>query len=169
MNVFRLSSHALAVAVGLLVLTALGGCGYHLRGAIDLPESLQRVYVDSDSHAQLFLAQLKNSLRGAGAEVVSSPSPGATTLRILAVDEQRATSSRDSNRDASQYRLGLNVRFATVSNANDETKALSASAHQILNYDPTKPLEMERQEDLLYEQMYIAVIQQMMRQLSQAR
>ncbi|MCP5142566.1 MAG: hypothetical protein H6980_09480 [Gammaproteobacteria bacterium] len=168
MNVSRLSSLTLMAIAALVMLGSLGGCGYHLRGAIDLPASLQRVYLESGTANAAFAAKLRNTLTGAGAELVDAPAANAATLRLLSVDEQRATAGRDANRSAAQYRLGLNVRFSALSGQSSDARVLSASASQILNYDPAQPLEMERQERVLFEQMYNGVIQQMIRQLSVA-
>lgn len=159
MNVFR-PFHTVLIAI--MIAAMLGGCGYKLRGAIDLPESMQRVYVQSDSRNQEFLAQLKKSLALSGADVLNAPAADATTLRLLSVDENRATTGHDANRDAAQYRIGVTVRFTT----DGSTSVMSAQTSQTLNYDPSQPVVMERQERTLFQQMYNTVTQQMMRQLS---
>ncbi|MCB1733947.1 MAG: hypothetical protein H6981_08110 [Gammaproteobacteria bacterium] len=170
MNVSRTPFRLTSWLAGLLLVALLTGCGYHLRGAIDLPQYMDRVYIESDTRDKEFLLELKKVLQLSGAEVVNTADSNASILRIISVDQQRATSGHDGNRNAAQYRIGLAVTFSTTSSTTKvTTPQMSAQTSQIFNYDPAQPVQMERQERTLFQQMSTNVSQQMLRQIAKAR
>ena len=170
MNVSRIALVTKPWLLGLLLVAFLSGCGYHLRGAVELPEYMKQVYIQSDTRDKEFLLELKRVLQLSGAEVVEQADAGAAILTLISVDQQRATSGHDANRNAAQYRVGLTVTFSATNPAtNISTPTMSAQASQILNFDPAQPVQMERQERILFQQMSANVGQQMLRQISKAR
>ena len=54
----------------MLVLALLAGCGFQMRGAVTVPESVQRTYIDAVDPYSLFYQEFRSSLTAAGVDVV---------------------------------------------------------------------------------------------------
>ena len=74
MNVLRL------LLISALLL--LAGCGFHLRGSIDLPADLQRMHIQGTSKYSALGVELRRSLRANGVDVVDSANDAQVLLKI---------------------------------------------------------------------------------------
>jgi LPS-assembly lipoprotein len=61
----------------MVVLLALGGCGFHLQGRADLPKSFAAARIDAPDPQSEFAARLAQALRGAGARLDGDAAPAA--------------------------------------------------------------------------------------------
>ena len=69
--------------VPILFLAALlGGCGFHLRGAAEVPQELSPIYVQTAGAFRVGRA-LRIALRGNDIELAASPAEAAMIIRIL--------------------------------------------------------------------------------------
>jgi len=87
----------------------LTGCGYHLRGAVDLPAGLKNVYLEGGS-AQL-REQFKKTLKSSSGKLVSSPAEGALMVKILDEDSQRRSLSLSSRGKINELELSLRLDY----------------------------------------------------------
>jgi len=104
MNVLRL----LLVSVLLL----LAGCGFHLRGSIDLPADLQRMHVQGTSKYSALGVELRRSLRANGVELVDTANAAQVVLKISNQNyKRRLLSVSGTSGKTAEYELqySLNV------------------------------------------------------------
>ena len=92
--------------IAILMLTA---CGYHLRGALDLPEALKKMYVQGAS-AELSEA-IKRTFRGGSGELVATPEEAGMILNVIDEDYQRRTVSLSSAGYSNEYELSYRLTF----------------------------------------------------------
>jgi len=59
----------------------LGACGYHLRGAVDLPEGLKSAYLDGASMP--LREQFRKALRSSSGQLAGTPSDAGVIIRIF--------------------------------------------------------------------------------------
>jgi LPS-assembly lipoprotein len=89
----------------------LSACGYHLRGAVELPEGLKHVYLEGASMP--LREQFRKALRAASGELVDTPENASVTIRIVSENaSQRALSLSArgrSNELELNYRLAYNL------------------------------------------------------------
>ncbi|MBT5222384.1 MAG: hypothetical protein HOM15_06120 [Gammaproteobacteria bacterium] len=102
----RLVSRSSVLVMALLMLTA---CGYHLRGAIDLPEALKTIYVKSAS-PELSTA-IERAFRATTGEIVTSPDQAGMILNVLDEYFQRRTISLSSTGFSNEYELVYRLTF----------------------------------------------------------
>mgnify|MGYP003863238727 FL=1 len=95
----------------MLLLTA---CGYHLRGAIQLPEALQKIYVRGAS-AELTNA-IARTFRSASGELVATAAEAGMILNVINEDYQRRTISIDSSGYSNEYDLVYRLTFDLLDN-----------------------------------------------------
>ncbi|POZ51629.1 LPS assembly lipoprotein LptE [Methylovulum psychrotolerans] len=78
---------AFIVVVALL----LAACGYHLRGAVDLPDSLKKVYLNGAS--MQLREQFRKVLRGVSGELTTSPEAAGVVINVAnEISDQRVLS-----------------------------------------------------------------------------
>lgn len=103
--------YALVPLIAVLALT--GGCGFKLRGLVELPEPLRVTYVSGERIPGELMDELRQALRGAGARLVEAPQAGAANLKILGVaDDRRVLSVNSLTGKVQEYELSYAVRFA---------------------------------------------------------
>jgi LPS-assembly lipoprotein len=143
MNVLR------TLFLSLLVL-ALAGCGFQLRGTPNWPSELSPVYVSGLETRDPFYLLLAQSLRSAGIEVLGEPVRGGSEIRILALREQRRVLTVTGDARINEYRL--------VRRLDSELRLPGASAplslgelevRQTYSFDAAAVLAQETREDEL--------------------
>jgi len=93
-------------------LLLLAGCGFHLRGNIDLPADLQRMYVEGTSKYSGIGVELRRSLRANGVEVVDSRNAAQVVLKVSASNYKRrllSVSGRSGKTAEYELQYSLNV------------------------------------------------------------
>lgn len=96
-------------AAFILSMLALPACGYHLRGAVDLPDELKHIYIEG---AGAYLHQeLKQSLRSADGDLVESPDLAGMIIRVVRDDMRRRVLALDNQGKAIEYELNYTVSF----------------------------------------------------------
>lgn len=95
--------------MAITLLLSLTACGYHLRGAIDIPEQMKSVYLEGAS--SMLVKEFKSSLKSSGGELVASPPEASLVIRILKDDLRRRVLSLDNIGKANEFELNYLVRF----------------------------------------------------------
>jgi len=97
-----------------MLMFLLTACGYHLRGAIELPEALQKIYVRGAS------AELSNAIavtfRSASGELVATAAEAGMILNVINEDYQRRTISIDSSGYSNEHDLVYRLTFDLLDN-----------------------------------------------------
>ena len=143
----------------------LGGCGFHLRGQVDLSPALSSVYIRS-SDADL-KREVAGALRAAGSEVPQSAEVASATLKLSNVDFQRQVVTVDSRGKATGFRLVYKADFeAAKKGGGSLTGKRTVRAARDYDFDSTQVLQKEGEEDFLRSDMERDAAQQIVRQLS---
>ena len=161
-------SLALRLTLFLAGLSLLAGCGFHLRGNIDLPAELARVYVSGQDRD--LVAQLSEALEQNGAKIVPSGHAAAlidTVLIDLGTSHpQRQTLTTDSRGRATAYALHYEVVFSVTGSDGEPLQATqSISLERAFDYDPTRQLQAEQEERFLETQMQREAVARILQRL----
>lgn len=152
------------------VLTVLvSGCGFHLRGAVEYPPSMQRTFIDGSLTSPV-VRDLRLNLEASGVHVAETAQAAGATLRILAESFDRRVLSVQSNAQVSEYELIYRVRFS-VTRA-DGVVLLAPQEVQVnreYRYDPNQVLGATSEESILQQEMQRDVTQLILRRLAHAR
>ncbi|MGI9311605.1 MAG: LPS assembly lipoprotein LptE [bacterium] len=149
------------LALLLISATLLTGCGFHLRGEVELPPDLARVHIvgaDRD-----LVQRLSAALKQRGAAVVRA-GQGATIS--LASEFAQTTLTTDPQGAASAYAVRYQVAFRIAA---EDGQPLQAERifwlHRAFNYDSSKHLQAEAQEAFLQDELRDEAVVRIMRQL----
>lgn len=87
----------------------LTACGYHLRGALELPEALKKMYVKGDSPE--LAAAFERTFRGTSGELVATAGEAGMILNVLDEFYQRRTISLSSTGYSNEFELTYRLNF----------------------------------------------------------
>lgn len=146
-----------------LLLLVLSGCGFHLRGAVVLPENMARTYIVAGKGSALGY-ELENMLTAAGGEVVHER---AQATAILTLHEERLSSrvlTLDTQGRASGRVLTLLASFSVV---DGEGRVVAEQEgvriERDFSFDPDNVLAQGGEESLLQDEMRRLAAQQILR------
>ncbi len=94
-----------------LLICFIAGCGFHLRGNVKLPESLQQLYIASDSPYGPIAQQLKQILGHSGVSIESDPGPNIITLNVKNERYSKTAFSQSATSNTSQYTLFFSLDY----------------------------------------------------------
>lgn len=145
----------------------LAGCGFHLRGQVDLP--FASAYVDSPAASPL-TEPLKRGLRDAGKTVADKKEAAEVTIRLSQPTRSKDILSLSGAGKVAEYRLQYKVGMAVLNARGEEL--LAGSEVQLvrdLSYDDKYILAKEYEEALLFQAMEQEVLQTLLRRLRFAK
>jgi LPS-assembly lipoprotein len=93
----------------LLAVLLLSACGYHLRGAIDLPTEMKAVYLEGASAS--LVEQFKKALESSSVQVVDTRAAAGTIITISNEDSLKRSLSLGSSGKSNQYGLEYRLNY----------------------------------------------------------
>jgi LPS-assembly lipoprotein len=100
----------------ILTVLLLTACGYHLRGAIDLPSEMKAVYIEGASAS--LQEQFRKALASSNVQLVTSRSAAGTIITVSNEENLKRALSLGASGYANQYGLEyrLNYEVTDVNN-----------------------------------------------------
>jgi len=162
----KMSRSLLNVFMGLL-LVAIAGCGFQLRGAVPLPDSLKLMYVQGINLQQGLGLALKRGLKQNGIQVVDDYETDSAILTVLENKVERRVLSVGNNAKVSEYELYSSLTFKVT----DDKSTLIVEPFQVeairdYQFDQTQVLSSDGEEAILREQINQQLVGSLLRRLS---
>lgn len=139
------------------VILSLSACGFHLRGAFELPDELSSVYLDARSGSALF-QDLKLILKTNGSVIVSDATKATSHIKIEKEETSQRVISVDGSGRAREYELKYMVLFSASTLSDSEHSKIKID-HKKLElirdyvYDSEAVLGKSREKDILLRDM----------------
>lgn len=123
----------------LLVMFSLTACGFHLRGAYQLPAEMSSVYISAQQYTELQL-DLKRILKANGSQIETDATNAQSVIKIEKETTTERVISVDSSGRAREYEIKLAIVFSM---------SLPAEKNQTRTLIKSKKLELIR--DYVYD------------------
>ncbi len=94
----------------------LSACGYHLRGAFQLPENMKKVYVEGGSES--LREQFRQVIKASSAQLASSREGAAIVIKIFDEDFNRRVLSLSTRGKSNEFELVYRLDYE-LANAGD--------------------------------------------------
>lgn len=148
-------------SISLVLILLLTGCGFHLRGVIDIPEWLNNVAIISNDNNKELASLLKSQLEGYKVDVNSDPSLAKYWLIIKNSNLQQQIVSIGASTNPRQYQLILTIEFMLQTPKGQIIKApRKVAVNRQLTVNNDRILGSNEEEALLVSEMrHDAVIQ----------
>lgn len=105
-------NHSLFTCTIMSVTVLLSACGFHLRGAVELPPELQETYLQSGNPYTGMARALRNELQAAGATIMESSEQATAILTVVGERSENRILSVGSTGKATEYELFEEVVFS---------------------------------------------------------
>jgi LPS-assembly lipoprotein len=148
------------------VVALLSGCGFQLRGSIELPVELTEVAIEGTRPNGELGVALRNGFARVGGEVVDSVASARSVLVISQDSSSRRVLSVDSIGQANEYELAYTLGFRLDDpDGNNRVVQQAINLRRQYRYDPTKTLAKADEEARLVREMRQDAVRQMLRRL----
>jgi LPS-assembly lipoprotein len=148
-----------------LLLLVLAACGWHPRGAHQLPPELQRLRVQSVPPDPQFGMRLNRALKFAGIELVEEAGSYTLTTKLERPDARNVSLDRSARSAEQERRLTLHFELHDP----DGTLVYgprTLSASRVYAYDPNNVIAKMDEEALIDGELADNLVAQVMRQLA---
>ena len=138
----------------LVLLTfTIAACGFHLRGAYNLPEHLSPVYLDKDTMSLLLYKELRSTLRASGADLTDDETAAASVLEISQEQKTRDVISVDTLGRAREYRLIYRLAFTLQASGDAVIDRSNVQLTRNLLFNPEAVLGVTEEMENIYRDM----------------
>lgn len=147
----------------------IAGCGFHLRGAVEVPASLKETRIVGIAEYSPLSLELKKVLTSAGSKVLPATAKTASTITISNELFKRRVLSVDAQGRVAEYELIYSFNF----NVMGETETPLVSTQQIelirdYRFDPNNVLAKDAEEAQIRTDMISFAVRQLMRRIDAA-
>lgn len=152
------------IILALAVLSA--ACGWHLRGSVALPASVERLYVSAEDPYNPMMTELRERLIAAGVDLAPAAMSATYTLAIIEQDQDSRVAAVGADSLASAYEVTLEVRYDILGPLGElVAHELSSSVTRSYESDVSVAGAGAREEALLLREMRSELAQQILRRL----
>jgi LPS-assembly lipoprotein len=151
-----------------LVVLALAGCGFQLRGTASLP--FDTLYMAPTGTPGVALDLKRNIQSGTHTTLVDDPKKADAVLQLTAEARERVILSLAATGRVREYQLRYRVSFRVHdAKGADFIPMTTVQLTRDVTYNDADVLAKETEEQLLYRDMQSDMVQQLMRRLSAAQ
>lgn len=133
----------------LLVLAAAAGCGFQLRGAIELPSDVKTVYVSTSDQLSPFVAQLRQELKATGAVLAAAPEGADAVVRVLDDRTGRRVLSVNARNTPQEYQVYYVIKYSIDRGGQQALAAQQLELFRDYSFSESDLLAKNREEDIL--------------------
>lgn len=148
-------------------LAALGGCGFQLRRAPEMP--FQRIALQGFAPRSPLADELRRTL-GTVAEVVDDPAKAEVVLHALADQRERSVVASTAAGQVRELQVRVRFKFRlTAPNGRELLPPDELVLSRDISYNETNALAKEQEQEQLYGALQSDIVNQVMRRVSAAR
>lgn len=158
----------LLILAVLMLGSAVGGCGFKLRGSYELP--FDTLYVNQPEFSPLHALLKRNIEASTEVRVVTDPKQAQASLVVVTDAPQKIVLSLDTAGNVVEYRLLRTFSFRVVDTDNRTLIPLSTiNIYRDISFSSSQVLSKQSEEALLWRDIENDLAQQILRRLSAAR
>lgn len=146
----RTRSRLVSLCLAGLLAATLAGCGFHLRGAAEVPPELSPVYIQADPGSRVSSA-LQGFLAMSKVQLAPNPAEARLIVRILGESRSSRVAAVDRNGKVIAEELHLRVRFDVL--GPDRTQRLEPQSLDLVRTYENPDVEVlgkQQEAELIY-------------------
>lgn len=159
-------SSVVATVAILLVALLVSGCGWHLRGYGDAPQTFSSIYIGSkNSHSEL-VRELGRAFKSQGIDVKANANEAEYGLIIIDERRKRRTATVSGSARISEQELTESVDYSVLNSDGSIALPLTtATVDRIFEYNEDNILATDDEAQLLRREMQRDLVRQMLNRL----
>ena len=144
----------------------LSGCGFHVRGASDLPSEMARTYIATEDRHSQFYQALRTELIQSGLEIVDSPADATAIFSIHRDVTRQRVLSVSARNVPTEYEVYYTVRYSVENGQESLLDLRTQTLVQDYTWDETLVLGKEQEQRQLRKAIVGDLVRVVMIQLS---
>jgi LPS-assembly lipoprotein len=140
------------LSIALLTL-AVAGCGFHLKGAIELPAEVKSVFVATGDLLSPFAVELGRALEGSGATRAASAEAASVVVRVAKDRTGRRVLSVSARNTPQEYQVYYQVTYSIERGGTQAVPPQEIELSRSYSFSEPDLLAKEREETILREAM----------------
>ena len=156
-------------SLGLVVAGLLAGCGFQLRGPVDLPPAMEVTYIQPPDRFSLVVRGLQDAIEEAGARVTEQPDQATARLILLRDDSGQRVLSVTARNIPVEYEVFYIVRWELVGADGRLLEPQTVARVRDYTYDTTQVIGKARESENIRRALAEEVVDTIMRRLASVR
>ena len=149
----------------LFLLLLLSGCGFHLRGSVELPEQWLALHLQSPSPNSELAGRVRAALGKSGAQWLA-PGSANYILQLGSENFSQRNLSIGSNARATEFELKLGASLRVLSGNGEEVlPKTELTTTRIMSHDPENVSGKVEESNLERAEMRVELVQQILRRI----
>lgn len=144
----------------------LGSCGFHVRGAADVPSAMQKTYIATQYRHSQFYQALRAELQKSGIELVDSPAEATAIFSIHTDRTKQRVLSVSARNVPTEYEVYYTVSYSVESGQNLLLDRRTQTKVEDYTWDETLVLGKEQEQQQLRKSIVNDLVRVVMIQLS---
>lgn len=137
--------------LGLGAMALLAGCGFHLQGAVELPQANRRIFISTGDLLTPFAVELRRAIERAGGTIAPSAGAAGTVLRIAGDRAGRRVLSVSVRNTPQEYEVYYAVEYSVDRAGREVLETQRLELTRNMSFDATKVLAKDQEEAVLRE------------------
>ena len=151
---------------GLLAVTLLSACGFHLQGHAPLPDAVKNAYLEVPDRQSEFVLSLRRALLSSGAHLAHEKGEASAVVSIVRDNFTKRVLSVSATNQPNQYEVTYSVSFTVTAHDQELLPQQEVSATRSYSFDERLLLAKGLEEDILREDLARDLADMVMRRLS---
>ena len=149
-----------------LVLALLAGCGFHLRGSIELPAQWENIYLASASPNSELSSAVRDGFQSNGISVDDRSTANYVLYLGNEQFERRNLTIGNNSARAAEFELEMSTSLrVTASGSLELMEETRLTTSRVMTHDPDNVTGKEEESRLLRREMRRELVQQVLRQI----
>jgi LPS-assembly lipoprotein len=149
----------------LLTLTLLQGCGFHLRGAVLLPDEMAATWVAGEGVSGELLQSVRDAIRNTNGDTAASEAAATAVLLLSDETYSRRVAAVGGDGKVSEYQLHYSVRWRVRTKSGETLGEGELKQREQYQYSSGQVLGKSEEESYLRGTMVKAAVRDLMRKL----
>ena len=135
----------------IIMMSLITSCGYSMRGSLNLPASLEKISVYSDSYSDL-VNSINSTLQNSGITVTSSNSKHLYRIVVISEELNRRQLSMNITGRVNEYELIYEVKYE-INSPNEKNLSDSIILYRDYSFDENNVMGNSDREDDIHKEM----------------
>lgn len=151
------------MALSALLITA---CGFQLEGTFNVPEGMERTYIQTQDEYSLFYRALRRDLLASGVQLVDSADSATAVFNIYFDNTAQRVLSVSARNVPTEYEVFYTLQYGLTSGENSLLDVQEITVTRDYTYDATLVLGKSAEEEIMREALVEDLVRIVLKQIS---
>jgi LPS-assembly lipoprotein len=131
----------------------IGGCGFHLQGAVQMPAGLSNVYIATSDELTPFATELRDAFEDNGVRIAPRAKGADAIVRVTRDSYGRRVLSVSARNTPAEYEVYYEVQYAIERTGTEAVPVQDLELTRSFSFDESLLLAKEHEEQIIRDAM----------------